>query len=410
MALQAYGSDSFQNTKTSNWNPSSSGQNWTQKNGAATPSIITDSGRKRGKLTGDTAANVWYIGTQQFADTDQYLRINVSNIACKTGLIARSTAGNTYYRADFVGTTLNIVLNQGGTVSTLATTTVAPVASTYYWLHFRTQGFGSAGSNPNNLLVNWWADPASGAGATPTGEPGGWLLTASDSTLTASGNFGLFYNAAGNAQFAYFDAYTATDCPAPGTTPAYNTVGDSPYGDTLYVPPGNPAPMVPQQILDLVGPNSATTTAFGNGVWMRYQWHWGQTGEPYQGVYDWGLLDDAVQRCNYAGIRIMVPLAYPPGFRQTVDGLGSNTTLTAARNAGTPYTTLPVAALPSGAYLPHLYQLSVDYRRNQPGNGLHLEPGLNLHERRNQHRYLHLQERTGGMDARAHARDRRTNL
>src|SRR5581483_8720329 len=147
------------------WSPASDGlNNWVQQAGTSTPSIVSAGGQNRGQLSGDNSTNVWYLGANKFCDTDQYLRINVSNTAVKAGLIARSTGSTTYYRADVTGSTLEIILSNSGTTSTLASMTVSFAASTYYWLHLRTRGFGGNPNDANNLKVNFWADPGNGSG------------------------------------------------------------------------------------------------------------------------------------------------------------------------------------------------------------------------------------------------------
>lgn len=363
--LQQYASDTFTTggRGTPNaWSPSSdsNADNWVQQTGTATPSIVTAAGQLRGQLTGDNSANVWYLGSNQFLDVDQYVRIDVSNTAVKPGLISRSTGGTTYYRADVTGSTLEIVLNNGGTSTTLASMAVSFAASTYYWLHFRTQGFGAAGSNPNNLLVNFWADPNSGSGNSPTGEPAGWMLTASDGTLTKPGNFGLFYKANTTGQSATYDSYTCTDCPPPANTPAYNSLQAGPYGITYFVA-STPPPLPTQFITDMVGPNSASATGWKNGSspGLRWQLQWAVI-ESVQGFYDWGKLDDAVQKANYNGIRMVFTFDNPPTWRLTLDAFGSNAVLSGTYSNGTNYTTLNLqSALPAGAYIPHGYQITV---------------------------------------------------
>jgi len=84
--------------------------------------------------------------------------------------------------------------------------------------------------------------------------------------------------------------------------------------------------------------------------------------ETFNGLYDWAIVDDAVQKANYWGFRLLWPIQAPPDWQKTRDALGSQATLTATRNVGAgPFTTIAVTALPDGAYIPHRSKLSIDY-------------------------------------------------
>src|SRR5579885_2674841 len=192
-ALQLYGQDTVQTGGRGSPNaisPASDGQNYSQQSGVATPSIVSVGGLNRIQLTGDSVANVFFLGTRQFTDFDLYVRVSVSAAEVCSSLIGRAASANTYYRASVVSGLFTIDLNNNGNRTILAAMTVPYAAATYYWLHLRIQGFGASGSNPNNLLANLWADPTGGTSLTPTGEPDGWMLSASDGTLTAPGSFG----------------------------------------------------------------------------------------------------------------------------------------------------------------------------------------------------------------------------
>lgn len=351
MTLQNYGTDTFQNTKTAGWNPASDGQAWAQAAGGSTPSIITAAGQQRGQLTGDNTANIFSLGSRLFTDVDLYVRVNASAAEVKQGVNGRATASTTYYRADIGNGTAEIVVNNSGSRTTLATTSFTTVAGTYYWVHLRIRGFGRSGSNPNNLKANFWADPSSGSSTSPSGEPAGWMLTASDGSITAPGQFGVYYNAVHNGESGTFDTFTCTDLPAPDVAPAYNITEDRPYGVTQFVNTTAQPPLSGQLVTDLAD--------WGNGANARWQWEW-IDGEPYQGFYDWGRLDDAVAACNYAGVRLWFAIASPPTFRQTLDGMGSDSTLNGSCTPSNTYTSIPISALRQGAYLPHGYQIVIN--------------------------------------------------
>src|SRR6266849_6759537 len=74
----------------------------------------------------------------------------------------------------------------------------------------------------------------------------------------------------------------------------------------------------------------------------------------------------------YQGI-VAIPLS--PQILADLHGWGNNTTLSAARNSGTAYGTLAVAALVAGTYLPHKTQLTVDYGGAHPENVYVWNPG-----------------------------------
>src|SRR5579875_1141672 len=353
MTLQAYGTDTAQTGGRGSPNaisPASDGQNWALLTGASTPSIVSANGLNRISLTNDTAKNVWTLGSRQFTDTDQYVRVYLSAAEVKAGLVARCTSATSYYRIGLTNGTFEIVLVNGSNSTTLASSAPVVAGSTYYWLHFRVRGFGQAGSNPYNLQANFWADPNNGSGSTPTGEPSGWMLEASDSTLYLPGNFGLYFKPVHTSESATYDSYTCTDLPAPDVVPAYNTTQSRPYGVTYYIA-STPPPFPSQLVTDLQG--------WGNGANVRYQLEWSVI-EPVQGYYDWGNLDAAVQTCNYSGIGMFFSLASAPSFWKTLDAMGSNATLNASYAAGSSYTQIHVTSLRKGAYLPHGYQITIN--------------------------------------------------
>ncbi len=348
MTLQAYATDTVQGSHTSGINPASDTQLYSQVTGVATASIISSGGRNRIQITNDTSANIYQLGTRLFTDVDQYIRVYVSDPSVKVGLVSRCTSSSKYYNVDLSNGLFEIKKN--GSTTIVSTTSATVAANTYYWIHFRIRGFGNAGSNPNNVMANFWADSSNGTSTSPSGEPAGWQIQGADSGLTAPGGFGLYYKATSTAFYAYFDAYTCTDNPAPDTTPAYTVTTDSPYGVTYFVNPTNQPNISPQLVSDLAG--------IGNGAVARWQLQWADY-EPIQGLYDWGRLDDAVQLCNYNGVRLHLAFQGPPSFRQTLDAYGNNATLTSAYTTSNSYTSLNITALNNGAYIPHGYQITI---------------------------------------------------
>ncbi len=367
-ALQLYGQDTVQTGGRGSPNaisPASDGQNYSQQSGVATPSIVSVGGLNRIQLTGDSVANVFFLGTRQFTDFDLYVRVSVSAAEVCSSLIGRAASANTYYRASVVSGLFTIDLNNNGNRTILAAMTVPYAAATYYWLHLRIQGFGASGSNPNNLLANLWADPTGGTSLTPTGEPDGWMLSASDGTLTAPGSFGFAYTAAHPTENATFDSFTATDCPPPanlpmallGTSLAQST-SINPYGVTYFVA-SSPPPFPQQLASDLVGPNPISAVGWGPGANCRYQLLLNVIYNQ-QGFADWALLDHAVQLCNASGVRIFFSLASPPSSYLMLDAMGSDATLVGTYTPGHNYTSITISTLRSGAYLPHGYQIAIN--------------------------------------------------
>jgi len=90
------------------------------------------------------------------------------------GEVLRWTDGNNWYKAYIDGANLYIQKKVNGTTANLASVAFTATAGTAYSLHFRVVG--------TTLTANVWA--SSGA------EPSGWMVTASDSTLS-SGYCGL---------------------------------------------------------------------------------------------------------------------------------------------------------------------------------------------------------------------------
>ncbi len=361
MSLQNYGTDTAQTGGRGSPNaisPASDGQSYSQITGVGSASIVAAGGFNRIELTNDTAKNIWALGSRQFTDVDQYVRVYLSAAEVKAGVVARCTGASSYYRIGLTNGTFEIVLVNGASSTTLASSAPTVAGGTYYWLHFRLRGFGQTGSNPNNLQANFWADSSNGTSTAPSGEPAGWMLQAADGTLYLPGQFGFYFKPVHLAEYVTFDYYTCTDCPAPDTRPAYNTTQKRPYGDTYFLG-STPPPFPSQLVTDMVGPNSASSTGWGVGAGVRYQLLWNVI-ENVQGFYDWANLDAAVQSANYNGIQFVFSLAGPPSWRQTLDAMGSDATLQSAYNSGTLYTSIQVSALRQGAYLPHGYQITVN--------------------------------------------------
>jgi hypothetical protein len=104
------------------------------------------------------------------------------------GDVLRWTDGNNWYKAFIDGGSLFIQKKVAGTTTMLASVPFTATTGTSYTIHFRVVG--------STLTANVWA--ASGS------EPSGWMVTASDSTLT-SGRCGMrFLTQSGTATVTSF--------------------------------------------------------------------------------------------------------------------------------------------------------------------------------------------------------------
>src|SRR5262249_17078157 len=90
------------------------------------------------------------------------------------GNVLRWTDGNNWYKAYIDGANLIIQKKVSGATTILASVPFTASAGTSYSIHFRVVG--------RTLTANVWASAGS--------EPGGWMATASDSSLS-SGRSGL---------------------------------------------------------------------------------------------------------------------------------------------------------------------------------------------------------------------------
>jgi hypothetical protein len=90
------------------------------------------------------------------------------------GDVLRWTDGNDWYKAYIDGGSLIIQRKLAGVATVLASTPFAAVAGTSYSIHFQVVG--------STLSANVW--PSSGS------EPGGWMVSATDSAL-ATGQCGM---------------------------------------------------------------------------------------------------------------------------------------------------------------------------------------------------------------------------
>src|SRR5260221_411994 len=338
------------------WSPSSDGKNWVAQ--AATSTFAYDGVGFRGSTTGGTTANIATLndatGRAWYSSAPVYGEFLKTAAADAVGVIARLQDVTIYDRAEVANNNLNIVKVVGGTGTSIATTPFTD-GGVKFWIKFYCVGFGLNGTY-NNLQAAAWLDG--------NAEPA-YQIGASDAALTQTGLVGVRMKGSGAGTTQYCYNFSASDAPAITPAPTYNVTRDIPPGQTYYQGV-NPLPLSQQVITDLVG--------WGNGAHLRIQTQW-KTIEPLINFYQFDLLDHVVYLCNQAGIRVCLVLQTAPTFRLTRDGCGNNTTLSAARNSGTAYSTLAVNALVAGTYLPHKTQLTVEYGGAHPENVYVWNPG-----------------------------------
>ena len=182
------GSDSFQRANQALWGTASDGQAWGgDANTQAVFSVKGNAGvvsnaggTSYSAVLGPAVSNAEVVATGSLSS---FSNANV-------GAVLRWADGNNWYKAFIDGANLVLQKKVAGSTTVLATAPFAAAAGTAYTIHFRAVG--------STLTANVW--PASGA------EPSGWMVTATDTALTA-GRCGLrFLTQAGTATITAFQA------------------------------------------------------------------------------------------------------------------------------------------------------------------------------------------------------------
>lgn len=335
------------------WNPASNGDSWTAQ--AAASTFSWNSSTNQGQTTGSSTANIATLNgsisgsAKSWYDSLLTANFQRTNTGDDTSLVVRFTNANNFYRAGLNSSgQLYITKVVNGSATTLGTPFSFSDGGAKYTIKFLVQGFGLNGT-VNNLQAKVWL--------TGQSEPTSYQVTATDSSLTSVGLVGVRLKGNSNSTTQSVDSFLSQDPSQFTPPPTYNTVEDLPFGMTNYVNPNNPPQLSQQMISDLA--------AWGNGAWIRHQLQ-EQDIETAPGLYNWALLDDAVYRCNQAGIKVWVCLQGFASWRLTVDGYGNNCQLAAPVVTGYSYTSIPVTALPAGANVPHLGQITIDYSGTTP--------------------------------------------
>jgi streptogramin lyase len=185
------GTDTFQRANQALWGTASDGQTWGGDANTKSPfSISGDAG-----VVSNTSGNSYSAVLGPTAtDAQVYATGSMSSYASSNfGSVLRWTDGNNWYKAYIDGQHLVLQKKVAGTATNLATVPFAAAAGTSYTIHFRAVG--------STLTANVWASSGT--------EPSGWMITATDSSLT-SGYCGLrILVNSGAATFTNFRALTA---------------------------------------------------------------------------------------------------------------------------------------------------------------------------------------------------------
>ncbi len=184
--------DTFLRLNQPLWGTASDGQSWgADANTLSNFSINANSGQVLGSGTSAKSYNAVLGPTA--TDAQVLLSGSLSSYGSNTlGATLRWSDANHFYRAFINGKTLTIVKKVGATLTKLGSVTFAATATTGYSLRFQVVG--------STLTAKVWASA--------TSEPSGWMVTASDSSLT-SGRCGVLVYLA-NAITADVTAFQAT--------------------------------------------------------------------------------------------------------------------------------------------------------------------------------------------------------
>lgn len=188
------GQDTFTRANQAGWNPGSDGQNWTIKSGTMTLSISNNVGLITAHT--DVAYDTIAYGTKTSINAELLCLIAASSTGDEIGVMCRQTAANTYYMAFlFAGTTLFIQKNVAGVVTTIASVAYSYTINTYHYIRFRVVGSTlSAKAWPANIT-----------------EPAGFSVTATDTAITAAGQYGICTYAGNTADTCYYVTFYASD-------------------------------------------------------------------------------------------------------------------------------------------------------------------------------------------------------
>lgn len=305
------------------WNPSSSGGNWTQQ---------VTSGQTCGNTatslttTGSVTAGIFTLDTQVYRDGSYFVSFSKTGVADVCEVIIRFQNVNNFYAVGINNNVFQIRKVVGGT-NTIINSTAFTDGGAQFNIKVQTSGYGVQGPN---IQAKVWLQSNPESTAT--------LLSATDGSLIPRGMVGVRMkgNAAGNTQSLFSFTFNDNGLTSLFATPTNNTKFDFPFGYTINE--------VNNQQLQ-----AAVVTDLVPGLWLRWQLAWNHV-EYSPGLYDWSMADDAVWKCNTAGVNFLWNIQTPPTWRQTLDGYGNPGIVRSAIGPGV-VTSIPVNTLPAGCYI-----------------------------------------------------------
>lgn len=164
-------------------------------NGVAQNTISSISGGVA-KFTGSTLLTTAYLGSGSATDVIVLAEVAADHVGDHVGVIARSTSANTYYRCEINGgNSLSISKVISGVSTDLATATFTYATTDLVWLKLYTHG--------TTISCKAWLNGGS--------EPGSMTLTATDSSITAAGQFGIKIKLNATTDTITFDNLSVVD-------------------------------------------------------------------------------------------------------------------------------------------------------------------------------------------------------
>jgi RHS repeat-associated protein len=190
--------DTFQRANQEGWGTASDGLVWSGT-GSGSLSIASDEGLISNSSTSSTFET---LGSTTVGDANGLVRFSVASSSDTAGIILHFEDASDMDLARYDGDShLAFMVQQGGSWSTLAQTSVTVQANTRYWLRFEIQG--------KNVYLKLWADG--------TSEPSSWTLTGSTDANQSPGTAGL-YGYANTGSPVSFDSFSVS---APSAVTAY---------------------------------------------------------------------------------------------------------------------------------------------------------------------------------------------
>jgi hypothetical protein len=166
------GQDTFQRANQSLWGKASDGQSW---GGDANSNNTFSISNKSGHVSNTGSSSYSAVLGASASNAEVTMSGSISAFSNSNfGAVLRWTDGNNWYKAYVDGSNLTIQKKVNGTTTVIKSVPFTATAGTSYSIHFRVTG--------STLTANVWASSAS--------EPSGWMVSATDSSLT-SGYCGL---------------------------------------------------------------------------------------------------------------------------------------------------------------------------------------------------------------------------